>query len=488
MIIMEKLELNEENTALVKTYEDLLKLKSRQNIRYYCVKCGKLTYYRGFRPWRAKYLSEFKCGPCRSKEFNLNKYGVEFYTQTDDFKNKSKITVDNKTPEEKAMATTHRQNAWKNKSLEEMKARLDKSKAVCMMRYGVDNPMKNEAIKNKCIETNNNKTEEEKEAIRTRTAKTLASKYGTGINSVGDLLKNSEIRHKARETRFERYGNYNNAEKMVETKKNWTPEKRQLMLNKLRTSMLEKYGYEIPTQCPAIKQKIKEIWTSKSPEEIKARSDKIKATLLNRTGLSHPIVGKINYYGLIFDSTWELAVWIYCIDHSITITKVTIGFDYYDMCGKSYKYFPDLMINGKLVEIKSDHFFRPDGTMYYPYLRLHRDSEDFTPEEKAYYDDLYERKHQCGLANGVEFWRGSDCKLYIEYCNMMYPGWSKRFRKDNPFNPSYWCFNISNPGYYQPQYYVPIQDKGAATPYDIPDSDGFVVKGRGITPYDIPRQ
>ena len=110
---------------------------------------------------------------------------------------------------------------------------------------------------------------------------------------------------------------------------------------------------------------------------------------------------------------------------------------------------------------------------------------NMTIEEKKYMDDLYERKHQCGIKHGVEFWKESDCKKYIDYCNTKYPNWNNIFRKDNFYNPSYWCYDIVPNGMIQPQYYLPISQQGI-NPYDInKDEKHHFVKDKGLTSFDI---
>ena len=162
-------------------------------------------------------------------------------------------------------------------------------------------------------------------------------------------------------------------------------------------------------------------------------------------------------------------------------------FEYKDFENNFHKYIPDFSINGKLVEIKGSQFFNSDGSMRFPYNKKKVNGEwiNMTIEEKKYMDDLYERKHQCGLSNGVEFWKESDCKKYIDYCNTKYPGWNNIFRKDNFYNPSYWCYDIINIGYPQPQYYLPISQQGISL-YDINKEDKYhFVKDKGLTPFDI---
>lgn len=64
-------------------------------------------------------------------------------------------------------------------------------------------------------------------------------------------------------------------------------------------------------------------------------------------------------------------------------------------------YLPDFKVDGQLVEIKGDHFFKPDGTMRNPY-----DSGQ---------DGLYEAKRQCILENNVKIIRTADYMPFVKY-------------------------------------------------------------------------
>lgn len=57
------------------------------------------------------------------------------------------------------------------------------------------------------------------------------------------------------------------------------------------------------------------------------------------------------YKGFFCNSTYELAYYIYCIDHGISIERNTKKYKYvYN--GKEHYYIPDFRVNGKLTEIK----------------------------------------------------------------------------------------------------------------------------------------
>ena len=63
--------------------------------------------------------------------------------------------------------------------------------------------------------------------------------------------------------------------------------------------------------------------------------------------------GKHGWYkGFYLDSNYELAYLIYCLDHSIDITRNKKSYTYTDPFGKTKKFYPDFIVNGKITEIK----------------------------------------------------------------------------------------------------------------------------------------
>lgn len=124
------------------------------------------------------------------------------------------------------------------------------------------------------------------------------------------------------------------------------------------------------------------------------------------------------YEGLNFDSSWELAVWIYAKDHNLGIEREPVMLEY-EVNGKVKKYFPDFRLNGALIEVKGDHFFK-NGKMICPF------NESL--------NDVYEAKHQCGLKNKVKFWSSEEMKPILEYIENRYTkDYLELFKKDLPF-------------------------------------------------------
>lgn len=69
----------------------------------------------------------------------------------------------------------------------------------------------------------------------------------------------------------------------------------------------------------------------------------------NRKGAGR---GKHGWYkGIWCDSSYELAWVIYHLDHNIPFSRNTDSFEY-EFNGKKYQYYPDFLLDGKLIEIK----------------------------------------------------------------------------------------------------------------------------------------
>ena len=63
--------------------------------------------------------------------------------------------------------------------------------------------------------------------------------------------------------------------------------------------------------------------------------------------------GKHGWYdGIYFDSPYELAYYIYCINHGKKITRCNDRFKYINSAGQLRTYHPDFRVDGKIVEIK----------------------------------------------------------------------------------------------------------------------------------------
>lgn len=242
-------------------------------------------------------------------------------------------------------------------------------------------------------------------------------------------------------TNMERYG-VTNAALIPESK-----EKRK------RTS-LKKYGCENPTQSAEVKaklwanrdqeefsEKMKQVWENKTPEQRAAQKlhvsqthqafseekkqqikEKHKQTCLQKYGADsyqkseafrkdlprRMSVGNKRYtYGTEhFDSSWELALWVYAQDHNLEIEREPCSFDYI-FEGKKHIYFPDFRFQGKLLELKGNHFYRGN----------------YASSRTQYKVDVVAKEHN------VEVWYLKEIKPYLEYMVQKEgKGWYRKYK------------------------------------------------------------
>lgn len=176
---------------------------------------------------------------------------------------------------------------------------------------------------------------------------------------------------KTRQTKKAKYGSetWQNIEKTRQTKQDKYGDPTYHNIEQSKQSCKAKYGVEYYFQ---------------SIEFAKSRSKKVKS----------------DEYQIEFDSKWELIVYDYCKHHNLEVEyQPNVRFEFmFD--GLIFGYQPDFMINGKLYEVKGDHFFKdkdPSKEMICPYRK-----KDWTDERYAWECQKYEEKHQCMLVNKVK--------------------------------------------------------------------------------------
>lgn len=218
-----------------------------------------------------------------------------------------------------------------------------------------------------------------------------------------------------KKTSLERYGVENHAQlpEMREKTKLLFKEKKEQIQQKRIETCLTKYGLVHNNSKEAIekrKQTIKQRYGI-NPLCSKEALEKARQTCLLKYGEEYttrlPAFRAANfstykYNNLYFDSSWELAFYIYHLDQNISIEREPEKLEYYFSNSKHY-YFPDFKINGKLFEIKS------------PYLY----SKLLIP------NTLENAKLNCMLQNNVAII--TDCSIYLNYVKAKY---GKNFLKN----------------------------------------------------------
>ena len=234
---------------------------------------------------------------------------------------------------------------------EEQKIINEKRRRTCLERYGVDSVMKNPVFVKKCNEATR-KTFLQRygctssftsKEIRVKRDATMIERYDTTTP-----LRNENIKKKYTKTCLERYGTE-------------IPWKNKDVRKKISITCLERYGVDHNSKADVTKDRNKRtclerygvdhVWKDR------AIRDRIKETCLKRYGYENPGSAGLKYCSYdyenqFFDSSWELAFWVYCKDNGKNIVR---NYKYLTL-ENGNKYFPDFIVDGRLVEIKSSYW------------------------------------------------------------------------------------------------------------------------------------
>lgn len=155
--------------------------------------------------------------------------------------------------------------------------------------------------------------------------------------------------------------------------------------------------------------KYKTTWSLKTKEELHTIHNK---QLKNRRTY------KYKYFGISFHSYDEMSFYIYNVECENKLVYRNEG-DFclpYEFNNKMYFYYPDFIIDNKIIEIKGLQFFKeknPNNVMICPYHK-----KDDTLETIENRNKKAESKHQCMLKNNVEII--TDCSRYMQYTKSKY--------------------------------------------------------------------
>lgn len=242
----------------------------------------------------------------------------------------------------------------------------DKAKMTCKNLYGDENYNNRSKYRETCIEKygvdNYRKSEVGKQHIK----QIQTERFG------GVGFASEELAEKQRQTMMELY-HVDNASKIPENYEKMHGEE----VRKKRTASIHKTFYK-KYGC----------WFAAAPEVVEKRRKRYK------------------YKETSFDSSWELALYIYAIDHNEEILREPIKLEY-SYNNKVFYYYPDFLYKGQLIEIKGAHLTGTD-TWVNPY------TEDVKVQEKNY------QKYLCAVNNGVKIMSYNDVKFALEYVKKTY--------------------------------------------------------------------
>lgn len=181
-------------------------------------------------------------------------------------------------------------------------------------------------------------------------------------------------------------------------------------LQNQRKTLIDKYGTPDFSKLGVEKRKItnKDKYGKEYPGQVKEFREKAL-----KTKIENGTLGSTNSYCFnneCFDSSWELAFYIYHIDkgHKIDHEKFNFSYVYHN---QKHLYFPDFKVNNRYYEIKGDQF-----------LIRHKNGNIkgmICPFDHSK-DDLYNAKYKCMKKHNVIIVNNKKIKKYLKYITVVY--------------------------------------------------------------------
>lgn len=261
----------------------------------------------------------------------------------------------------------------------------EKRKQTCMEKYGVLHVILREDVREKMLKCIN-------------TPEAIQKSKDTKLRRYGDVNYNRE---QCKNTCMQRYGvsSYSKTTEFKTFIHNMflNEEFTNMFKEKIKRTNQERYGVNWQGERTEIKEKIRCInqekygvdWFTQTPEF---------------NNIAHK---KYIYNNISFASSWEIALYIYLIDHNISFTYQPSDIKFtYIYNNIQHRYFPDFKINGVYYEIKGDYFFNDENILICPYDNS--------------YNELYKQKYLCMLDNNVKILRYIDMIPYLTYVKNNY--------------------------------------------------------------------
>lgn len=221
------------------------------------------------------------------------------------------------------------------------------------------------------------------ELVKDHRKKTCLERYG-----VENCFQSEEKMKKAYDTKLRLYGDihYRNDEQIKKT-------------------CLERYGVENPGGSSVVQDKIFNTYM-KHYGCYPSQDPKIRSKIGTR----------YRFDGIKFDSSYEIAFYIWHRDNNIAIERCKDYFNY-EIDGKNHRYFPDFKIGDTYYEIKGKHLLSEDREhLIDPHLKI---------ETKA-----TASKMKCIKDNNVVLLSNSELKFYIKFVKKKYGSeYIKQFKK-----------------------------------------------------------
>jgi hypothetical protein len=324
---------DEFNVTLLKDYSNEYLTRDTRIIGK-CVNCENSFEKKFIKLYENK---NFGCEECRNKiKFErlkntmIDKYGVEYAAQSEDFRNKMKSTILEKYGVEYPI---------QNKEIK------NKIKETNLQRYGTEYGLQSEDVKEKRNETNLRKygvcNNLHRNDIKEKIKQTCLKKYGTTCS-----LQNENVKIKIRDTNMKKYGTeYGFQSEFIKEKIKETNIKnhgvaynlqREDIKEKIKQTNLKKYGVEHISQCPVLYDKVtKNMYKSK--EYTFPSGNTIKIQGYEHYAIDELLKQEIEENDIITGCNNVPTIW------------------YYDNNNKKRRHFVDIYIpsQNKCIEVKS---------------------------------------------------------------------------------------------------------------------------------------
>ena len=237
-----------------------------------------------------------------------------------------------------------------------------------------------------------------------------------------------------KKTKTLRYGDasFNNRAKATATRRSRYNEKYEPESSKLKreATSLQRYDHRCSLQNDEVKAKASRTINARFGEGCSIQhisqsrhfKRKFEETSMKHFGVKHPMQAlkvhlkarrRYSYDGKHFDSSPELAFYIWLQDNNIEFKCHDGTFLEYEFNGNVMRYFPDFIVEGQMIEIKGNHFFEdndPLKKMICPFKEKNWSDKDY-----QFACQKYEAKHQCMLRNDVKILTNADYQKYLDY-------------------------------------------------------------------------
>ena len=305
---------------------------------------------------------------------------------------------------------------WQNLSIDEKNKVIQKAIDSNKRNHGGVHSSSLEETKNKYRVTISKRTQEDWDNMLKKSIEKWEQHYGKGITNpsqapeVKEAVRQTCMRKfnaptyfssedkkiKSHATNKEKYGNeeYSRTEECKE---------------KVRRTGRIKWGKDYYVQTDEYKQRIPEIRRRATKKWVLFWNDDNTYVSTRYDTEEYNVNVRKWQHELQMDSSWEIELFVFCkLKNGLDVDyqpNLTIPYEY---DGKTHSYHPDFIINGRIVEVKGDNFFRINESTGKEEMYCTWRNPKWSDEYYEWRCGREEAKHQCMIANNVVILRHND--------------------------------------------------------------------------------